>query len=328
MSSKTSSASISAESQAMSSESGSTIVDVLRLAVIMPATDRPATLAACTAAIRSAEEPPEELIVVDSPPHAWSATARNAGAAQAEGEILVFVDADVAVHADVFRRIRQRFDTDADLSAVFGSYDDAPAAAGVVSVFRNLLHHHVHQSSAGPATTFWTGLSAIRRDVFESVGGFDDELAWIADIDLGMRLSARGARIELDPLIQGTHLKRWTLWSMIKTDFLRRGIPWTVLLLRHRHGSSALNLGWRHRASAASCLIACGALLRRRLSIALVATGTFVALNRDFYRMLLHRVGILRATLGVGLHALHHLIGVASVPAGIIVFLVRRQPRQ
>ena len=30
-------------------------------------------------------------------------------------------------------------------TALFGSYDDAPAAPGLVSQFRNLLHHYVHQ---------------------------------------------------------------------------------------------------------------------------------------------------------------------------------------
>ncbi|MGH7896935.1 MAG: acetone carboxylase subunit gamma, partial [Candidatus Binatia bacterium] len=41
------------------------------------------------------------------------------------------------------------------------------------SRFRNLLHRHVHQEGAGPATTFWAGLGAIRREAFERVGGFD-----------------------------------------------------------------------------------------------------------------------------------------------------------
>ena len=35
-------------------------------------------------------------------------------------------------------------------AALFGSYDDMPAAPGAVSQFRNLLHHHVHSPIAGP----------------------------------------------------------------------------------------------------------------------------------------------------------------------------------
>jgi Glycosyl transferase family group 2 len=300
---------------------------VLELAVIVPATDRPPTLSACITAIQAADDPPEQLIVVEEPSDAGAASARNAGAGKSTAEVLVFVDADVAVHHDVFRRIRARLEADPSLAAVFGSYDDTPAAPGLVSVFRNLLHHHVHQTSPGPATTFWTGLGAIRRDAFESVRGLDDELVWLEDVDLGMRLSAAGAAIELDPAIQGTHLKRWTLWTMVRTDFVGRGIPWVVLLLRHRQRSEALNLGWSHRASAASSLVAAGAVAKRRYGLAAVATTTFVALNRSFHGTLLRRLGPARTPAAVALHALHHLVGIASVPAGVIVFLTRRRGR-
>ncbi len=77
-----------------------------------------------------------------------------------------------------------------------------------MSQFRNLLHHHVHRSAAGKATTFWAGLGAIRREAFESCGGFDAELHPHAmeDVELGMRLSDAGARIVLDPALRGKHL--------------------------------------------------------------------------------------------------------------------------
>ncbi len=298
-----------------------------RLAAIVPATDRPSTLAACIAAIRAADDPPDELIVVEEPASAGAASARNAGVREASCDILVFVDADVAVHPDVFRRIRDRFDADPGLAAVFGSYDDRPAAPGFVSVFRNLLHHHVHQSSPGSATTFWTGLGAIRQNAFDSVNGLDERLAWLEDIDLGMRLTSVGASLELDPNIQGTHLKQWTLWTMIKTDFIGRGVPWTVLLLRHRKTTKALNLGWSHRLSAASSLLALGALVTRRFALAAVATGGFVGLNHSFHGALLRRFGLRRAAAGAALHLLHHLVGIASVPAGVMAFLLRWRKR-
>src|SRR5437870_10420584 len=108
------------------------------LSAIVPATNAPPTLTRCLEAIRAADEGPEELIVVEE--GGGPADARNRGAARASGDVLVFVDADVVVHPDAFARIRRTFEADSSLAALFGSYDDRPAAPGTVSVFRNLLH--------------------------------------------------------------------------------------------------------------------------------------------------------------------------------------------
>src|SRR5262249_6575525 len=135
----------------------------LRLTAIVPATDAPPTLARCVEAIRAADEPPEQVVVVEWAGGPGPAAARDEGAARAEGDVLVFVAADVVVHRDAFVRLRAAL-ADPGLAAVFGSYDDRPEAPGSVSQFRNLLHHHVHQEGAGPATTFWAGLGAVRRE--------------------------------------------------------------------------------------------------------------------------------------------------------------------
>jgi len=293
------------------------------LTVIVPATDVPETLERCRRAIAVAESPPEQVVVVDGPAGASPAAARNLGAAQARGEILVFVDADVEVHRDVFRRIREAFDADSGLSALFGSYDDDPGAPGVVSSFRNLLHHHVHQTSGGPAATFWAGLGAIRRTAFQGAGGFVEHP--VEDIELGMRLADEGARILLDPTIQGKHLKAWSVWGMVRTDFVVRGVPWVGLLLRHRSSATHLNLGWRHRLSALASVALVVSAAARRPFLAGGALVALVALNVPFYALLVRRRGLVMAIAGAGLHVLHHLTGLAAVPVGVLAYVRQRR---
>ena len=297
---------------------------MVALSCVVPATNRPATLEQTLVAIRAAVDPPEELIVVEEPAFAGPAQARNDGARRATGDVLVFVDSDVVVHEDAFRRVRVAFDADPELVAVFGSYDDEVATSGVVAGFRNLLHHHVHQSAAGEARTFWAGLGAIRRDVFLAVDGFDVErypVPSIEDIELGGRLAGR---IVLDPQLLGTHLKEWTLVGMVKTDFAQRGVPWVELMLERRELPTALNLGWRERASAAASVAAAVSLLRRKPGGVALAAGTLVGLNRDFYGLLARKQGPKRAATGVALHAIHHLTAAAAVPAGVIAHRRRR----
>lgn len=298
-----------------------------RLSAIVPATDRPQTLVSCRRAIDGAEDGPDELLVIEDPPGSGPAAARNAGGRRATGDVLVFVDSDVAVHGDAFVRIRRAFEAAPALTALFGSYDAAPGAPGAVSVFRNLLHHHVHQSAAGPAGTFWAGLGAIRREAFLEAGGFDARrfpTSSIEDIELGMRLVASGARIELNPELLGTHLKRWTLRGMVRTDLLDRGVPWLVLLADSRSASSALNLGWRHRLSMAASVAAVGLAMLRRPVSALCALVGLVGLNRSFYGLLWRRGGPRLAIAGVGLHGLHHLTAAAALPIAAVVLLRRR----
>ena len=134
-----------------------------------------------------------------------------------------------------------------------------------------------------------------------------------------MRLSDAGARIELRPDIQGTHLKVWGFTQMLHTDFARRGVPWVRLLLERRSSSTALNLGWRHRLSSLAVVAAALSIITRRAVPAAAAGGAFVALNQPFYKLLFRRVGAVEGVAGIGLHALHHIVGIAAAAAGLVL---------
>lgn len=307
------------------------------ISLIIPTVDWGPTFACCLQSAWAALSPGDELLVVFDgvlcDPPRWlvdsgasllstghrqgPAAARNVAAASASTELLVFVDADVQLHADALSLIRRRFAADPGLTAVFGSYDDHPAAPGLVSRFRNLLHHHTHSSHPGPATTFWAGLGAIRRVAFESVGGFD-ALAYarpsIEDIELGLRLHDSGARIELDPSIQGIHHKRWTLRTMLITDIRQRAIPWSRLLLERRELPATLNLNRVARVSAAASLLLFAALPAALLWPDLstwmqvlfsCSLALLLGLNQPFHRLLVGRLGWLHGCVGIALHAFY-----------------------
>ena len=293
------------------------------LTVVIPATNAPPTLDRCLAALERSDEA-HGVEVVTEPRDGGPAAARNAGVARSVGEIVVFVDADIEVHPDALRRLREVLERDPGLAAVFGGYDDRPAVTTAVSRFRNLLHHHVHASSPGPATTFWAGLGAVRREAFDAVGGFDAQRyphPSIEDIELGMRLHAAGHRILLEPAVRGTHLKRWTLASMLATDLGARGAPWVALRLeRGGAGGGALNLSWRQRLAALAAVAAAGAALTGRGRLAAAALAAMIVPNARFYALLARLGGPRLALSGVPLHLIHHLTAAAAVPAGVVLW--------
>jgi GT2 family glycosyltransferase len=311
----------------------------VRLSVVVPVLNGGEQLHGCLQALGASLRAPDEIIVVDDGSSDGSqataarhgvrvlatsdgprgpAHARNLGAAAAAGDVLVFVDADVVVHADALARMESIFAAEPEVAAVFGSYDEDPPARGLASRYKNLQHHYVHQHGNREAATFWAGCGAVRRSAFFAVGGFDDSYRRpsIEDIELGVRLRRAGHRIRLCPEVQATHLKRWSLPGLWRTDICARALPWTRLILRQGQVPRDLNLDWRSRLSALAAWAmigfallglgswSAGAGLWARSSgvVLLVASALVAMLNADLYRFFLRRGGVSFASGAVLLH--------------------------
>jgi GT2 family glycosyltransferase len=304
------------------------------VSLIMPTVDWGVTFRQCMEAAVASLGPDDQLVVVFdgvAPARNWQAqgpvtflstarrsgpgAARNLGAQGASNGILIFVDADVELHRDAIPRIKAHFANDSQLTAVFGSYDTSPVAPGLVSRFRNLLHHHTHSSHPGQATTFWAGCGAVRRDAFLAVGGFDAssyQRPCIEDIDLGQRLHQAGGTILLDPAIQGCHHKRWTLGLMIRTDIQHRALPWSRMLLRRKQHSTSLNLDPTARVSSILSLLTAALTMAlpwfpQLWPLPLLTLALIISLNRSFYRLCWQRGGPALALTSIGLHCLYFI---------------------
>ncbi len=290
--------------------------------VVVADGDRAAAAVAASAGVR--------VVTLTAP--GGPARARNAGARAARGEIFVFVDADVVVRPDTITRLCRTLH-DAGVAAVFGSYDDAPAARNFISRYRNLLHHHVHQTGRAEASTFWAGCGAIRREVFLALGGFDERYRRpsIEDIELGYRLRGAGHRIRLERTIQVTHLKRWTAGAMIVADVRDRALPWTALIVHHRGLIDDLNLRRSSRLSAALVLaLVVTTLAARRwpfaLAVAAAVAALLVALDGPLYRLFRQRYGTRFAVAAVPWHWLYYLYSAVAFVLGGAWYRLRPPP--
>lgn len=170
--------------------------------------------------------------------------ARNYAASLAKGDILWLVDADVVAHEDAATVLAQSFDAPST-AAVFGSYDRTPPADNFASRYKNLVHRYYHQRGREDSDTFWSGCGAIRKEVYRDLGGFDGSRYGrpsIEDIEFGFRMRKQGWRIRLQHDLLCTHLKKWTLREVVRTDIFQRAVPWSYLILSGRGMNNDLNV--------------------------------------------------------------------------------------
>jgi len=334
-----------------------------RLTVVIPVRNGGLDFDRCLRGLRASEFTDYELIVIDDgstddtaaravrfgarvvrhEKPQGPAASRNHGAQIATSDIIFFVDGDVVLHPDTLSQVVERFQANPELAALFGSYDADPAVPGLVSQFRNLMHHFVHHQGtfvdeARPAHTFWTGIGAIRRHIFFEVGGFDPRLyrrPAIEDIEMGYRLTRAGHRIELVRSIQGTHLKTWGLGLMVKTDIFHRGVPWMLLLMRSHRQENDLNVNPGQKLCVAATGLAWFAALLSPWILALSAlilvgvTGLIAVLNLPFCRFLNQRRGPWFATSCLPLHLVYYsCCGISVVIALALKILLTQQPEQ
>ncbi|MBA2706929.1 MAG: glycosyltransferase [Gemmatimonadaceae bacterium] len=330
----------------------------VQLSVIVPAHNSEAVLELCLSALEESDliRSSWELIVVNDGSTDRTAAiagryaervvdlagrprgpafARNRGAEVARASLLAFVDSDVSVAGDALRRLLEHLQRDAGIVGVFGSYDDRPTVGTFVSQYRNLLHHYVHHRNAGDSQSFWAGCGALRADPFHEVGAFDERRyprAQIEDVELGYRLRDRGYRLLLDPSIQCTHHKKWTLASMLRADLLHRGIPWMQLLLERGRvvGGTGPSLGAGEKVSAAlagmTVFLLMSAAIFRRTELLVAAAISIVAigvLNRNMLRWFSSKRGPAFAARTFGMVILYHITNVASGISGVVAHFAR-----
>lgn len=235
------------------------------LSVIIPVGGRGDLLAQCLSGLEGQSARPLEVLVVDdgcapaielprSPLplrliredlQAGPAAARNRGAAEARGDVLLFLDSDVVPEPDVVARVAAAFLEPGSPDALFGSYVARRTDRGPVADYKDLSIAWLHHTAPREARSFWSGCGAVRTEAFRAVGGFDADRyprAMVEDVELGLRLGDRGFAIHIHPEIQVRHLKRWTAWSLWRADIRDRAIPWSRLLHERGLGKDLMHL--------------------------------------------------------------------------------------
>jgi GT2 family glycosyltransferase len=317
-----------------------------QLSIVIPAYNGVAALERCLTAVAAQVNGADQVIVVDDgstddigavarrfgatvvrmDQQSGPAAARNRGAAAATWPTLFFVDSDVVLRPGAIDRGRAMM-ADPTVDGVIGSYDDGPAAATLVSRFKNLAHHYFHQRAAGRIGSFWGACGLLRREVFDDAGGFDERRfsrPSIEDVELGWRIVDRGGHLLLDPQLQVTHLKRWTLRSLVATDLFYRAIPWARWSLKRGRLAGELNASTVQRiASVVAVLFAASAFAAFFFGGARAAVAAFGAaallINWPLFRLFWRKGGVRLFVAGVALQQLYYVCALTGLTIGVFL---------
>lgn len=223
------------------------------ISVIIPVFNGADTIASCLQSVFQSDCSDFEVIVVDDgstddtmkhvidfncrivalETNHGPAEARNHGARKAKGDILFFLDADITIESNTLTEIILTFHERKNLGGLFCSYQKNTPVQNFISKYKNILHHYTHQISREEAVTFCSGFGAIKRDVFLSLGGFDPNVRFLEDIELGYRLHRAGHSILLKKNVQLTHHKHYSFRDLIRSDVMGRAKPWTKLMMEY-----------------------------------------------------------------------------------------------
>jgi GT2 family glycosyltransferase len=139
--------------------------------------------------------------------------ARNLGAAQTSGRLLAFIDADVIPEAGCLDALEQRLvpGVDVAVAAVRNGTPRSPTGtAGYLLEFLDVAPSRRARPAHGTACAL-----AVRRDAFERVGGFPEDLWPGEDTVFTLRLTG-GRPPVFEPSARVVHLNRRGLRSFLE----------------------------------------------------------------------------------------------------------------
>lgn len=249
------------------------------ISIVIPTRNRTQHLAKCLNSLQKLSQRPHEIIVVDNAPssnttkilvsqipnvryivepEASASKARNTGLVNATGEIVAFIDDDMTAHPDWLLQLQKCFDNP-EVMAVTGLVLPGELTTQAQQIFeehwsfnrgfyqvnfdRKFFEQHQHLG-----VPVWlmggSGNMAVRRRVFDLIGGFDERLGagkkaagCSEDSEFCYRLLAEGFLCRYEPKAVAYHYHRQDLTNLKQQVYsYMRGHVAALLIQYEKYG--------------------------------------------------------------------------------------------
>ena len=211
----------------------------IEISVVIPCHNAASTISECLRAVFASTFKDFEVIVVDDASNDNSVSlgrqfnctmlqqsenhgpsfCRNLGVDQAQGGVVLLIDADVLIAADTMDRVAAFFNGNPGISVLQGRYSDACYYRNLFSRYKNykLAFRELSRPSAEVAFIN-TSIVAIRRSVFSKYR-FDETVRRAEDSLFGWKYYSDGNKIILDPSLQAVHMKAYSFRAFVNYQF-------------------------------------------------------------------------------------------------------------
>jgi glycosyltransferase involved in cell wall biosynthesis len=320
------------------------------VSIIVPCYNAARTLRQCLTAVHQQHYRPAEVLVVDDastdgsaaiaaecgvrvhpmPVNQGVSAARNAGVAATTGEIVFFVDADVALAPDAVGNAVEVLLAHPECTAVHGTYDTEPLIDdGPVERYRLLHAAHWRARHLGEVRTIIFALAAVRREALLAAGGLDERLRDSEDVEYSGRVAGRW-RIRLTDTVVGRHDDGDRLGPLLVEQY-RRARPLVALALRARRDGVRLE-----RANSPLGVLAVAAAIGTAplalagwlgAAVPLAALVGFLVADPGLLRFVRRRRSAAFVAYFMAVHLAMHLAIVAGIASGALELAAGRLRR-
>jgi GT2 family glycosyltransferase len=219
------------------------------ISVIVPNHNGRRTVGKCLEAALASRYPDFEVIVVDDcsgdgsveiieqypcrlirlSERGGASKARNAGARDARGEALFFIDSDCVVMEDTLAVAARAF-TEHRGALIGGTYTPLPLDRGFFSDFQSVYINYSETKKPEPDYVA-THAMLMDREMFLKSGGFREEfMPILEDVEFSHRLKGSGVRLVMAPGLLVRHIFNFSLIGSLRNAF-RKSMYWTMYSL-------------------------------------------------------------------------------------------------
>jgi glycosyltransferase involved in cell wall biosynthesis len=229
---------------------------VARVSVIVPNHNGEETIEECLKAATTSDFKNFEVVVVDDAStdnsleivsnypvklielkeHAGVSAARNTGARNASGDVLLFIDADCMLEPDALALVERSVSDETPIMG--GTYTPIPFDfKNFFSIFQSIFINHNETRAATPDYIAAHCL-AIKREIFEKSEGFIEDsymgvAAGVEDVEFCHRLKNTGYTLKMNPDILVRHIFNFNFSKSMKNAFKKSKV-WTMYSLHNK----------------------------------------------------------------------------------------------